>query len=109
MVQEGKIYDPVVIVAALLHDIVEDTNTTFEEIENEFGTEVCNIIKELTDDKSLHKAERKRLQIQNACNKSRKAKLIILADKLYNLRDLQENIPVGWSQDRVKEYFKVIK
>ncbi|KAG6795573.1 guanosine-3',5'-bis(diphosphate) 3'-pyrophosphohydrolase MESH1 [Apis mellifera caucasica] len=109
LVQEGKIYDPVVIVAALLHDIVEDTNTTFEEIENEFGTEVCNIIKELTDDKSLHKAERKRLQIQNACNKSHKAKLIILADKLYNLRDLQENIPVGWSQDRVKEYFKWAK
>lgn len=109
MIQEGKIYDPVVIVAALLHDTVEDTNTTFEEIENEFGTEVCNIVKEVTDDKNLHKAERKRLQIQNACNKSHKAKLIILADKLYNLRDLQKNIPVGWSQDRVKEYFKVIK
>lgn len=109
MVQEGKIYDPVVIVAALLHDIVEDTNTTFEEIENEFGTEVCNIVKEITDDKNLHKAERKRLQIENANKRSHKAKLIILADKLYNLRDLKENVPVGWSQDRVKEYFKVIK
>ncbi|XP_003694310.1 guanosine-3',5'-bis(diphosphate) 3'-pyrophosphohydrolase MESH1 [Apis florea] len=109
LVQEGKIYDPVVIVAALLHDIVEDTNTTFEEIENEFGTEVCNIVKEITDDKNLHKAERKRLQIENANKRSQKAKLIILADKLYNLRDLKENVPVGWSQDRVKEYFKWAK
>ncbi|KAK1134918.1 Guanosine-3',5'-bis(diphosphate) 3'-pyrophosphohydrolase MESH1 [Melipona bicolor] len=104
--QEGNIHDPVVIIAALLHDIVEDTNTTFEEIENQFGTEVCNIVKEVTDDKSLPKAERKKLQIQNASKKSHKAKLINLADKLYNLRDLQRAIPVGWSQDRVKEYFK---
>ncbi|KAF3420391.1 hypothetical protein E2986_10310 [Frieseomelitta varia] len=106
LIQEGNIHDPVVIIAALLHDIVEDTNTTFEEIENQFGTEVCNIVKEVTDDKSLPKAERKRLQIQNASKKSHKAKLINLADKLYNLRDLQRAIPVGWSQDRVKEYFK---
>ena len=109
MIQEGNIHDPVVIIAALLHDIVEDTNTTFEEIENQFGTEFCNIVKEVTDDKSLPKAERKRLQIQNASKKSHKAKLINLADKLYNLRDQQRAIPVGWSQDRVKEYFKVIK
>lgn len=109
MIQEGNIHDPVVIIAALLHDIVEDTNTTFEEIENQFGTEVCNIVKEVTDDKSLPKAERKRLQVQNASKKSYKAKLINLADKLYNLRDLQRTIPVAWSQERVKEYFKVIK
>ncbi|XP_076766865.1 metazoan SpoT homolog-1 isoform X1 [Xylocopa sonorina] len=106
LVQEGNIHDPVVIVAALLHDTVEDTNTTFEEIENEFGTEVCNIVKEVTDDKSLPKLERKKLQIQNAPKKSHKAKLVTLADKLYNLRDLRKAIPVGWSQDRVKEYFK---
>lgn len=106
LIQEGKVHDPVVIIAALLHDTVEDTETTFEEIENEFGTEVCNIVKELTDDKSLPKMERKRLQVANAPQKSHKAKLITLADKLYNLRDLQSSVPVGWSQDRVKEYFK---
>ncbi|OAD52800.1 Guanosine-3',5'-bis(diphosphate) 3'-pyrophosphohydrolase MESH1 [Eufriesea mexicana] len=106
LVQEGNIHDPIVIVAALLHDTVEDTDTTFEEIENIFGTEVCNIVKEVTDDKNLPKAERKRLQIQNALNKSHKAKLVTLADKLYNLRDIQESIPIGWSQNRVKEYFK---
>lgn len=109
MVQEGNIYDPVVITAALLHDTVEDTDTTFEEIESQFGTEVRNIVMELTDDKSLPKVERKRLQIENAPKCSHKAKLIKLADKLYNLRDLQKAIPVGWSEDRVKEYFKVMK
>ncbi|KOC69905.1 Guanosine-3',5'-bis(diphosphate) 3'-pyrophosphohydrolase MESH1 [Habropoda laboriosa] len=106
LIQEGQIHDPVTIVAALLHDTVEDTATTFEEIENEFGTEVCNIVREVTDDKSLAKQERKKLQIKNAPKKSYKAKLVTLADKLYNLRDLQRAIPVGWSQDRVKEYFK---
>lgn len=109
MVQEGNIHDPVVIIAAILHDTVEDTDTTFEEIETQFGTEVRNIVKELTDDKSLPKVERKRLQIENAPKCSHKAKLIKLADKLYNLRDLQKAIPVGWSEDRVKEYFKVMK
>lgn len=109
LVQEGNIHDPVVIIAALLHDTVEDTDTTFEEIETQFGTEVCNIVKEVTDDKSLPKAERKRLQIENAPKCSHKAKLIKLADKLYNLRDLQKAIPVGWSEDRVKEYFKWAK
>lgn len=109
LVQEGSIHDPVVIIAALLHDTVEDTDTTFEEIETQFGTEVCKIVKELTDDKSLPKVERKRLQIENAPKCSHKAKLIKLADKLYNLRDLQKAIPVGWSEDRVREYFKVMK
>ncbi|CAK9820758.1 Guanosine-3',5'-bis(diphosphate) 3'-pyrophosphohydrolase MESH1 [Anthophora plagiata] len=106
LIQEGQIYDPATIVAALLHDTVEDTETTFEEIENIFGTEVCNIVKEVTDDKSLPKLQRKKLQIENAPKKSHKAKLITLADKLYNLRDLQRAIPIGWSQDRIKDYFK---
>lgn len=94
--------------AALLHDVVEDTGTSFPEIEYSFGTEVCNIVREVTDDKTLEKAERKRLQIENAPKKSHKAKLVILADKLHNLRDLQKATPTSWSQDRVKEYFKVI-
>lgn len=91
-----------------MHDTVEDTDTTFEEIENEFGSEVCNIVKEVTDDKKLPKEVRKKLQIVNAPKRSYKAKLVILADKLYNLRDLQRSTPIGWSSNRVKEYFKVI-
>lgn len=109
LVQEGKVYDPVVILGALLHDTVEDTNTTFDEIEQEFGYTVSQVVQEVTDDKSLPKAERKSLQIQNAPKRSHRAKLIILADKLYNLRDLQENKPPSWTPERVKEYFKWAK
>lgn len=108
MIQEGNVHDSALILAALLHDTVEDTDTTFEEIEQEFGSEVCTIVREVTDDKRLPKAERKRLQIENAPGRSYKAKLVTLADKLYNLRDLQKTTPVGWSPGRVKEYFKVI-
>ncbi|XP_076227005.1 metazoan SpoT homolog-1 [Nomia melanderi] len=106
LIQEGNIHDPAVILAGLLHDTVEDTDTTFEQIESEFGIEVCNIVKEVTDDKNLPKAERKRLQIQNAPKCSYKAKLVKLADKLYNLRDLEKSTPIDWTPERVKEYFK---
>ncbi|XP_033108566.1 guanosine-3',5'-bis(diphosphate) 3'-pyrophosphohydrolase MESH1-like, partial [Anneissia japonica] len=91
--------------AALLHDTVEDTDTTFEEIEAAFGTEVKSIVAEVTDDKSLPKMERKRLQIENAPKKSMKAKLVKLADKLYNLRDLERSTPKGWTRERVDDYF----
>lgn len=107
MIQEGNVYDPSVIIAALLHDTVEDTDTTFEEIEKHFGEKVKKIVQEVTDDKSLPKQERKRLQVVNASQKSFEAKLVKLADKLYNLRDLEKETPVGWSADRVDEYFKV--
>ncbi|XP_076239433.1 metazoan SpoT homolog-1 [Calliopsis andreniformis] len=106
LIEEGEVYDPTVILAAILHDTVEDTDTTFGEIEQHFGIEICNIVKEVTDDKNLPKAERKRLQIENAPKRSYKAKLVTLADKLYNLRDLQRTTPVGWTQERIKEYFK---
>ena len=61
---------------------------------------------EVTDDKQLPKEDRKRLQIEHAPHLSRRAKLVKLADKLYNLRDLQRSVPVGWSETRVKEYFE---
>lgn len=107
LTEEGKVFEPVVILAALLHDTVEDTDTTFEEIEREFGHKVCQVVREVTDDKTLPSAERKRLQIEHAPHISREAKLVKLADKLYNLRDLERATPVGWTSERVKEYFKV--
>ncbi|XP_053128429.1 guanosine-3',5'-bis(diphosphate) 3'-pyrophosphohydrolase MESH1 isoform X2 [Hemicordylus capensis] len=91
--------------AALLHDTVEDTDTTFLEIEERFGQEVRRIVEEVTDDKTLPKAERKRLQVERAAHRSRAAKLVQLADKLYNLRDLNRCTPQGWSEERVQEYF----
>jgi len=105
LTEEAGIFDVATIQAALLHDTVEDTNTTFEEIEEHFGKEVCDIVKEVTDDKTLPSADRKRLQIEHAPKASYKAKLVKLADKLNNLRDLSESTPVGWSEARVDRYF----
>ncbi|XP_012260484.2 guanosine-3',5'-bis(diphosphate) 3'-pyrophosphohydrolase MESH1 [Athalia rosae] len=109
LTNEGGVYDPVVILAALLHDTVEDTDTTFDEIEKEFGETVSRVVEEVTDDKSLPKAERKLQQIITSKNRSREAKLVKLADKIYNLRDLQKGAPVGWSDVRVREYFQWAK
>lgn len=94
-----------VIQAAILHDTVEDTDTTFDELTDHFGPKVASIVRECSDDKSLPKLERKRLQIEHAKEASREAKLVKLADKLYNLRDLDTSTPVGWSDERVAEYF----
>ncbi|GAB6032108.1 Guanosine-3',5'-bis(diphosphate) 3'-pyrophosphohydrolase MESH1 [Chamberlinius hualienensis] len=107
--EEGGVTDIATILAAILHDTVEDTDTNFEEIEKEFGNEVADIVREVTDDKSLPYEERKRLQIVHAPKSSHKAKLVKLGDKLYNLRDLNKSIPKGWSEDRVENYFKWAK
>ncbi|XP_020282304.1 guanosine-3',5'-bis(diphosphate) 3'-pyrophosphohydrolase MESH1 isoform X2 [Pseudomyrmex gracilis] len=109
LTEEGKVFEPVVILAAILHDTVEDTDTTFEEIEREFGHKVCHVVQEVTDDKSLPSALRKQLQVEHTPYISREAKLVKLADKLYNLRDLEKATPVGWTSERVKEYFKWAK
>ncbi|XP_043274291.1 guanosine-3',5'-bis(diphosphate) 3'-pyrophosphohydrolase MESH1 isoform X5 [Venturia canescens] len=106
LIQEGNVHDPDVIVAALLHDTVEDTDTTFEEIEMNFGSKVRKIVVEVTDDKNLPKQERKLLQIKHSPHISHEAKLVKLADKIYNLRDLLKATPVGWTSERVEEYFE---
>ncbi|XP_064388037.1 guanosine-3',5'-bis(diphosphate) 3'-pyrophosphohydrolase MESH1-like [Halichondria panicea] len=103
--KEGGVTDMAVLQAAVLHDTVEDTATTFDELELTFGPEVRQIVQECSDDKTLHKMERKRQQIINAPHKSIKARLVSYADKLYNLRDLCISTPEGWTQERVQEYF----
>ncbi|KAI8910956.1 guanosine-3',5'-bis 3'-pyrophosphohydrolase MESH1-like protein [Gorgonomyces haynaldii] len=102
---EGDIQDTNTLVGAVLHDTVEDTDTTLDEITALFGSQVAKIVSEVTDDKSLPKLERKRLQIEHAPHISKEAKLVKLADKIYNLRDLLVSVPVGWEQQRVDEYF----
>ncbi|CAH1789239.1 unnamed protein product [Owenia fusiformis] len=113
LTEEGGIADPEVIQAALLHDTVEDTECTLDEIKEHFGDHVAGIVDEVSDDKTLPKMERKRLQIEHASSCSPQAKLVKLADKLYNLRDLNCCTPEGWSEERVTEYFewaaKVVK
>ena len=102
---EGGVHDPAVIMAALLHDTIEDTETTPEELAKRFGRKVAKIVGEVTDDKSLPKAERKRLQVEHAPHISREAKLVKLADKISNLRDMAASAPKTWPKSRVREYF----
>ncbi|HYL00413.1 MAG TPA: HD domain-containing protein [Steroidobacteraceae bacterium] len=97
--------DATLLMAALLHDTVEDTATTFEDIERAFGTEVADIVREVTDDKTLPRADRKRLQIEHAAFLSRRAMLVKLADKICNLRDVVVSPPADWSLQRKREYF----
>jgi (p)ppGpp synthase/HD superfamily hydrolase len=95
--------DEVAIAAAWLHDTVEDVGITFEELETEFGIEVANVVRELTDDKALPKAERKRLQIENAPYKSTRAVLVKLGDKTSNVRAIALT-PPDWPDERKAEY-----
>jgi hypothetical protein len=105
LANEAHVDDVVVLQAALLHDVVEDTGTSIELVRSEFGSAVAGVVAEVSDDKSLGKDERKRAQIAHASTISREAKLVKLADKLYNLRDLLVTPPVGWSPARIHGYF----
>ncbi|HEU4457762.1 MAG TPA: HD domain-containing protein [Methylibium sp.] len=103
--EEGGVADPVTLCAALLHDTVEDTDTTLDELSREFGRAVSGIVAEVTDDKALPKAERKRLQVEHAPHLSRGAALVKLADKICNLRDVASAPPADWPLERRQEYF----
>jgi guanosine-3',5'-bis(diphosphate) 3'-pyrophosphohydrolase len=100
----GGVRDIDVLLAAVLHDTVEDTDTRPEEIRERFGVQVLSFVMEVTDDKSLPKEKRKRLQIENAAHKSYGAKLIKLADKACNVRNLVTMPPKDWSLGRRQEY-----
>jgi guanosine-3',5'-bis(diphosphate) 3'-pyrophosphohydrolase len=103
--EEGDIDDPVVIAAALLHDTIEDTDTTYDELRGQFGAKVANIVAEVSDTKWLDKAVRKRIQISRASRSSTGAKLVKIADKIANLRDVIGNAPKDWSLERRQTYF----
>jgi len=102
----GRVTDVLTLAAALLHDTVEDTDATIEDIEREFGAEVRGIVAELTDDKSLPSEERKRLQVVNAPNASRRAKIVKLADKSVNVADIARDPPPHWPVGRRREYIE---
>jgi guanosine-3',5'-bis(diphosphate) 3'-pyrophosphohydrolase len=100
----GGVSDPLVLAAAVLHDTIEDTRTTPAELEEHFGAEVCRLVEEVTDDKSLPKQERKRLQIAHAPAMSAGAKLIKLGDKIANVKDVVADPPADWPLQRRLEY-----
>ncbi len=103
---DGGVVEISVLMAALLHDTLEDTDTTLIELHEQFGADIAAIVREVSDDKSLPKAERKRLQILHAPQLSRPAQLIKLADKLCNLRDVVDDPPHHWDAQRRIEYME---
>lgn len=102
---EGQVFEADVLIAALLHDTIEDTDTNADELERAFGRRVASIVMEVTDDKSLPKEERKRLQVTKAPGKSDDAKLVKIADKICNLRDIASDPPAEWTNERREAYF----
>ncbi len=105
LVNEAGIEDVATICGALLHDTVEDTETTPEELEQVFGAELRAIVMDVTDDKTLDKAVRKQRQIEHAAHACPAAKLVKLADKICNLRDIASCPPADWSLERKQAYF----
>jgi guanosine-3',5'-bis(diphosphate) 3'-pyrophosphohydrolase len=101
----GGIDDQVVLQAAVLHDTIEDTETTYQDLLNRFGEAVASVVAEVTDDKALAKSMRKEFQVEHAPYASREAALVKLADKICNLRDMANAPPAGWPLERRREYF----
>lgn len=95
-----------VVIAGLLHDTIEDTETTYDELVREFGPAVAALVSEVTDDKTLPKAQRKRLQVETAPHKSARARMIKLADKTSNLHSMIASPPKEWSSQRKREYIE---
>src|SRR5262245_57806635 len=104
LAREGNVTDLITLQAAILHDTLEDTQTTAEELDVMFSPEVRHLIEEMTDDKRLPKVERKRLQIEHAPGLSPRAKVIKLADKVSNILGIIQTPPAGWSLERRREY-----
>jgi guanosine-3',5'-bis(diphosphate) 3'-pyrophosphohydrolase len=102
----AKSDDSTILAAAILHDTLEDTETTRAEIAEVFGERVADFVAQVTDDKSLPKKERKKLQVQHAGHLSPGAKLIKLADKISNVREIGEDPPEDWGRKRREKYFK---
>jgi GTP diphosphokinase / guanosine-3',5'-bis(diphosphate) 3'-diphosphatase len=102
---EGGVVDAKVLAAALLHDTVEDTETMSEELRGQFGASVAAMVDEVTDVKWLKKTSRKKIQVARASSVSKGAKLVKLADKIANLRDMLGSPPAGWGVERRREYF----
>jgi guanosine-3',5'-bis(diphosphate) 3'-pyrophosphohydrolase len=105
LADEGGVTNVEVLCAALLHDTIEDTMTTPEELAERFGDDIASIVVEVTDNKMLKKDTRKKMQVEHAARASSGARLVKLADKICNLRDLVARPPAGWDLKRRQDYF----
>ncbi len=106
LIETGQVSDPTALCAAALHDTVEDTDTTLQELQVHFGAAIAAVVAEVTDDKTLPKITRKQLQIEHAAHASVEAKLVKLADKICNLEDLLVSPPKDWPLRRRQDYFE---
>lgn len=106
LANEGGVDDVTVLCAAVLHDTIEDTETTPEELQAFFGPKVASVVMDVTDDKSLEKSLRKQKQVEHAPHISTEGKLVKLADKISNLRDILASPPAHWSAERKQAYFE---
>lgn len=97
--------DTDLVIAGLLHDCIEDQGVSYEELVELFGADVAGLVRDVTDDKTLIKAERKRLQVERAPHKSDRAKMLKIADKTSNLRAMLTSPPSGWDEQRKRDYF----
>jgi GTP diphosphokinase / guanosine-3',5'-bis(diphosphate) 3'-diphosphatase len=105
----GNVSDPELLVAAVLHDVVEDTQVTAHEISRRFGERVSKVVLELTDDKMLTKEDRKRLQLHLANHLSADARLIRICDKICNVHDILYAPPDDWDLRRRRDYLEWAK
>jgi guanosine-3',5'-bis(diphosphate) 3'-pyrophosphohydrolase len=96
--------DPITLMAAVLHDTIEDTETTEADLRAEFGDDVTEVVLEVTDDKSLPKRRRKELQVEHAPTMTARAKLVKISDKICNVIDIGQNPPSGWDRERREQY-----
>ncbi len=105
LAEVGGVTNLDILQAALLHDTIEDTETTAEELESHFGSKVCSIVLEVTDDTSLEQHARKAMQVKHAPHLSKDAQILKLADKISNIFDVAFSTPVDWAPERQFEYF----
>lgn len=104
LLADAGVDDAALLCAAVLHDTVEDTETTEAELIAEFGEDIAGLVAEVTDDKALPKHERKQRQIEHAPELSARAALLKLSDKTNNVRDLSRDPPDGWAPERLEQY-----
>ncbi len=106
MANVGDVSDLPALLAGILHDTVEDTDTTFADLEEAFGREVRSLVEEVTDDKTLPKGVRKQLQVEHAPDLSSRAKQVKIADKICNVHDVTHTPPPHWPLERRRDYLR---
>lgn len=102
---QAGVRDVDTLICALLHDVVEDTDATLEEVERLFGKRVRDLVADVTDDRALPREQRKRAQVEHVAHALPGARLVKMADKLHNLSTLLVEYPASWTPQRVQGYF----